>query len=94
MPSSATPLTPLWGTKIESGAGDGTNISPTLDCLRDPSGQAVVNARVGVLYVTAETKIHAFIVDSPGLDPDAPWPKYQHDARNTGNPATLITRCP
>ncbi|SEL26349.1 Outer membrane protein assembly factor BamB, contains PQQ-like beta-propeller repeat [Stigmatella aurantiaca] len=86
--------TPLWGTKIEPGAGEGTNISPTLDCLRDPSGLAVVNARLGVLYVTAVTKVYAFIVDSPGLDPDAPWPKYQHDARNTGNPATPITRCP
>jgi hypothetical protein len=91
MPGSATPL---WGTKIEPGAGEGTNISPTLDCLRDASGQAVANSRLGVLYVTAETKVHAFIADSPGLDPDAPWPKYQHDARNTGNPATPITRCP
>jgi hypothetical protein len=89
-PGSATPL---WGTKIESGAGEAT-ISPTLDCLREPSGQAVVNSRLGVLYVTADTKVHAFIADSPGLDPDAPWPKYQHDARNTGNPATPILRCP
>ncbi|SEL04359.1 Outer membrane protein assembly factor BamB, contains PQQ-like beta-propeller repeat [Stigmatella aurantiaca] len=90
-PGSATPL---WGTKIEPGAGEATNISPTLDCLRDASGQAVTSSRLGVLYVTAETKVHAFIVDSPGLDPDAPWPKYQHDARNTGNPATPILRCP
>ncbi|SEU31834.1 PQQ-binding-like beta-propeller repeat protein [Stigmatella erecta] len=90
-PSSTTPL---WGTKIEPGAGKGTNISPTLDCLRDASGQAVVGSRLGVLYVTADTKVYAFIVDSPGLDPDAPWPKYQHDARNTGNPATPIPRCP
>jgi hypothetical protein len=90
-PGSATPL---WGTKIEPGAGEGTNISPSLDCLRDAAGQAVVNSRLGVLYVTAEAKVHAFIADSPGLDPDAPWPKYQHDARNTGNPATPITRCP
>ncbi|WP_225413456.1 dickkopf-related protein [Stigmatella hybrida] len=86
--------TPLWGTKIEPGAGEGTNISPTLDCLRDPASGQAVATNLGVLYVTAETKVHAFIVDSPGLDPDAPWPKYQHDARNTGNPATPILRCP
>ena len=84
----------LWGTKLEQGAGEATNISPTLDCLRDAAGQAVAGSRLGVLYVAADTKVYAFIVDSPGLDPDAPWPKYQHDARNTGNPATPISRCP
>ncbi|MDC0711796.1 hypothetical protein POL68_25225 [Stigmatella sp. ncwal1] len=85
--------TPLWGVDLAQGAGD-ANISPTLDCLRDSSGQAVANSRLGVLYVAASTKVHAFIVDSPGMDPNAPWPKYQHDARNTGNPATPITSCP
>jgi hypothetical protein len=85
---------PLWATKLEPGAGEATNLSPTLDCLREPSGQAVVNSRLGVLYVTAETQVHAFIADSPGLDPEAPWPKYQHDARNTGNPDTPVLRCP
>ena len=49
----------------------------------------------GVLYAaTTSGKVFAVIVDSPGLDPAAPWPRYQHDARNTGNPATPITNCP
>ncbi|MDC0713047.1 hypothetical protein POL68_31585 [Stigmatella sp. ncwal1] len=83
---------PLWNVDLAQGGG-GANISPTLDCLRDASGKAVTNSPLGVLYVAADTKVHAFIVDSPGMDPAAPWPKYQHDARNTGNPATPITNC-
>ncbi|EAU69051.1 hypothetical protein [Stigmatella aurantiaca] len=86
-PSSPTPL---WRVDLAQGAGD-ANISPTLDCLRSTSAEA--NSRLGVLYVAAEATLHAFIVDSPGMDPAAPWPKYQHDARNTGNPATPITNC-
>lgn len=67
-------------------------VSPTLDCHRDATGQ--VTAGLGTLYIAAGTKLYAFVVDSPGLDPNAPWPKYQHDVRNTGNPATPITDCP
>jgi hypothetical protein len=55
---------------------------------------SLVEGNHGVLYVPAGGKLYAFVVDSAGLDPDAPWPKYQHDARNTGNPATPITQCP
>lgn len=67
--------------------------SPALDCVRDESGTPRGD-QVGVLYVPAGGKLYAFVVDSPGLDPDAPWPKYQHDARNTGNPNTPISSCP
>jgi hypothetical protein len=68
--------------------------SPTLDCLRDATtGAQVAGASVGVLYVPIGANLHAIIVDSPGLDTAAPWPKYQHDARNSGNPATPITSC-
>jgi hypothetical protein len=75
----------------------GLNIeaSPTLDCSRNSDGTAVGANRPGVLYVAAGTKLHAFVVDSPRLlkDPNS-WPKFQHDVRNTGNPATPITNCP
>ena len=67
--------------------------SPTLDCSRDASG-AAIPGRPGVLYVPAGGKLHAFVVDSAGLDPNAKWPKYQHDVRNTGNSDTVIAPCP
>jgi hypothetical protein len=38
----------------------------------------------------------SFIVDSRGIDTNAPWPKYQHDLRNTGNSTTPMVEfvCP
>nr|AYM53412.1 cell surface protein [Melittangium lichenicola] len=68
--------------------------SMNLDCSRSSDG-GVRSGVPGVLYATSQDgKIFALIVDSPGLDPSAPWPKYQHDSRNTGNPETPITSCP
>ncbi|WP_232293384.1 hypothetical protein [Stigmatella aurantiaca] len=43
-----------------------------------------------MVTVLGDRAYRAFIVDSPGMDPSAPWPKDQHDARNTGNPVTPI----
>ncbi|MFT3837778.1 MAG: hypothetical protein QM723_12370 [Myxococcaceae bacterium] len=64
--------------------------SPTLDCDRNhPSASA------GVLYFVSDTGLLiSYIVDAKGLDANAPWPKYQHDARNTGNTTTVIAPCP
>lgn len=70
------------------------DVSPVLDCRRDAAGSPVPQSSVGWLYVAAGTSVYSLIVDSPGLDPSAPWPKFQHDARNTGNPDTPITNCP
>ncbi|WNG61399.1 PQQ-binding-like beta-propeller repeat protein [Archangium gephyra] len=68
--------------------------SMNLDCKRLPDGGVVVGTP-GVLYAaTRGGRVYALVVDSPGLDTSAPWPKYQHDSRNTGNPATPITSCP
>jgi hypothetical protein len=89
----ASSLAPLWNVDL---ALDLTpkDSSPTLDCRRDEGGVAVGTSSVGNLYFVGTTKMYAFVVDSPGLDPSAPWPKFQHDARNTGNPATPVTNCP
>ncbi len=62
--------------------------SPTLDCNRTGS------ASTGIYYFATTTGwLVAYIVDSPGLDATATWPKYQHDARNTGNTGVAFT-CP
>ncbi len=87
---SANDLSPRW--KLSDSVGR-AHASPALDCARNPDG-APAEARVGVLYVPAlDGRMYALIVDSPGLEKNAPWPKYQRDARNTGNTATPVTNC-
>ncbi len=88
---NAADLSNLWRLSDNVGRAEA---SPTLDCARDSTGYARPDA-VGVLYVpSVDGKLYSFIVDSRGLDASAPWPKYQHDARNTGNPATPVSSCP
>lgn len=63
--------------------GKASESSPALDCARNPDG-TVDKARPGVLYVGAnDGKLYSFIVDSRGLDTDAPWPKFHRDPQNT-----------
>ncbi|ATB26774.1 PQQ-binding-like beta-propeller repeat protein [Melittangium boletus] len=84
-------LQPRWKLSDSVGRAQG---SPSLDCSRTPEGTATRTPH-GVLYVpSVNGQLYAFVVDSPGLDKTAPWPKYQHDARNTGNPDMPITNCP
>jgi hypothetical protein len=89
----ASSLSPLWNADLSLDLSL-KDTSLTLDCRRDASGNGVPNSTLGSLYFAGGSKLYALIVDSPGLDPNAPWPKFQHDARNTGNPATPITSCP
>lgn len=59
-----------------TGAGGVVTQSPTLSCQ-------------GVLYVgTTNGKLVALIADAP--IGNTPWPKFQHDNRNTGNASTLV----
>ena len=68
--------------------------SPTIDCGARDAGIPVASS-TGVLYLGSTSGgFFAVLVDSPGLDATAPWPKYQHDVRNTGNPTTPIQSCP
>lgn len=54
----------------------------------------------GVLYLAASsgaaTRLYAVLVDSAGLDRNAPWPRHQHDPANTGNASTSLSpwTCP
>lgn len=72
---------------------------PALDVLRDAAGAPQCAKGLGVLYVPSVNlgvaRVTAVIVDSPGLDPLAPWPKYQRDNRNSGfADATSPGACP
>jgi hypothetical protein len=89
----ASTLTPVWNVDLQLNLSSPKDTSPALDCRRDAGGAGVAGATTGTLYFVAASKLYAFIVDSPALAA-APWPKFQHDARNTGNPATPVTNCP
>jgi hypothetical protein len=79
-----------WQQSLPVGITGSVLASPTLDCNRARPG-----TNTGILYfATGSGWLVSYIVDSPGLDTTAPWPKYQHDARNTGNSTVPITACP
>ncbi|MHB8873805.1 MAG: hypothetical protein ACYC8T_08995 [Myxococcaceae bacterium] len=86
-------LQPLWSV---SSLGNDIQSSVALDCARSPQG-AALPGRPGTLYLGSNNgKLYAFVVDSRGIDTTAPWPKYQHDPRNTGNSSTALSEfsCP
>jgi hypothetical protein len=89
---SGSPLSEEWNVPGGAGGilGDTAVTQLALDVTR--SGTTKVCTRPGVLYVAAANsgtaRLYAFIVDSRGLDRNAPWPKHQHDNANTGNPGT------
>ncbi len=71
--------------------GTGFEASPTIDCNRAHVGKG------GVLYAASATgTLYSILVDAKGIDTTAPWPKYQHDPRNTGNADTSLSEfvCP
>lgn len=73
---------------------------PALDVYRDETGGKACGKGMGVLYFStfdgAKTNLIAVLVDSNGLEPTAPWPKYQRDNGNTGNFSRPLTpwTCP
>ncbi|HLL03881.1 MAG TPA: hypothetical protein VK539_25070 [Myxococcaceae bacterium] len=89
----ASTLALLWNVDVNVDLSM-KDTSPTLDCQRDAGGAGISGATTGTLYFVGTTRLYAFIVDSPSLAANAPWPKFQRDARNTGNPATPVTNCP
>jgi PQQ-like domain len=84
--SRAGPSTTRWAATF--GPGESFLGSPTIGC--GPPATAL-----GALYVgSVSGSLFAVVVDSAGLESTSPWPKYQHDVRNTGNPTTPIQSCP
>jgi hypothetical protein len=79
------PMSLFWTGSF--GSSESFLASPTIGCSE--------SSALGALYLPSVTgSLFSVVVDSPGLDPSAPWPKYQHDVRNTGNPTTPIQSCP
>ena len=77
-----TNLAPRWQVAL------GENVSASLNMLcGNGSGPGTL------LVATQAGTLHGIYVDASGLDATAPWPKYQHDQRNSGN-ASSSTGCP
>lgn len=88
----STTLNPLW--TVTNFNGGFFEASIALDCTRRGDGSASP-FRPGILYVPDNAQnLFCFVTDSAGIDVTAPWPKYQHDPRNTGNQQTQLTGCP
>ena len=67
--------------------------SPAFDCNR--LAGITAKAATGVLYIASGGgALVAVIVDSPRLDTQARWPKYQRDAFNSGNTFLSFDNCP
>lgn len=72
---------------------------PALDVVRDVTASSRCAAGLGVFYVPTVSagvaRVSAILVDAPGLDPTAPWPKHQRDNRNSGfADGTPVAACP
>jgi hypothetical protein len=86
-------LSEVWSGVLSSLSGVSNLTQMALDVYRDSAGGKqcpnVTGRNLGVLYVltreSSTARLRAIIVDSPGLDSTAPWPKYQRDNGNTGN---------
>ena len=86
-------LTKLWSGTVEASVVVAS--SPNIDCARSTSGAK--QSGPGTLYYGANNgKLYAIIIDNPGIDTTSPWPKYQHDPRNTGSLSTSLSEfaCP
>lgn len=73
-------------------------VSTALDVLRDRALAKQCGRGRGLLDVAVRTDaaLIAVVVDSPGLDGTAPWPRFHRDNGNTGNPETPLApwSCP
>jgi hypothetical protein len=90
-------MSEVWRAAVATTGGTAPLVSQmALDVYRDaagnkvcPSGTPTTRPPLGVLYTLTKSgsvaTLTAILVDSPGLDSSAPWPKYQRDNGNTGN---------
>lgn len=91
-------LAEVWAAPLISGAS--MTAQPALDTYRGPADAKDCRVPLGSLYVLSKVGsagyLTAVLVDSQGLDPTAPWPRFQRDNGNTGNLSTPLSSwsCP
>ncbi|MCA2981252.1 MAG: hypothetical protein INH41_26305 [Myxococcaceae bacterium] len=79
---------------------NGALAEPALDVLRLDGGARDCSREAGVLYVLSAlgptATLTSVVVDARGLDPSAPWPKFQRDNANSANASssTAPWTCP
>lgn len=90
-----SPTARLWTAAAAATTFGAVSVSPLLDVSRLATG-APRCGRPGTLYVLSNSgTLTSFIVDSPGLDRDALWPRFQHDNANSGNASQAnLWSCP
>lgn len=83
----ASDLGEVW--RYTPGTASAATANSALDVYRGANGAPDCTKPLGVYYSLTRTgstaTLRAILVDSKGLDRDAPWPKYQRDNANTGN---------
>lgn len=69
---------------------------PILDCGRNRAGAVTPGAPGRLILAGRSGRAYSIIVDSRGLDTNAPWPLEFHDPANTNNAQTDLARwaCP
>jgi hypothetical protein len=84
----------VWGADIATTSGTEPTAQLALDVYRGAGGTKDCAKPLGVLYVLTKAgstaNLTAVLVDSKGLQADAPWPKYQRDNANRGNISTGV----
>lgn len=90
-----------WGAELDSAQMTiGQVAGPALDVLRADGGVKDCTRQIGVLYLSTalgtNATLYSILVDAKGLDPTAPWPKFQRDNANRGNSSLPTTpwTCP
>lgn len=86
-------LTPVWQERFSSESFEN---APLLDCGREASGELAAGRPGRLLLVGRSGRAYAIVVDARGADPNAHWPLAFHDAHNTNNLQTPLSRfvCP
>ncbi len=71
-----------------------TDNSPNIDCFRERDGG--VRSGLGRLFLASDAGFFTVLVNSPGIDVDAGWPRLGHDPYNSGNGSVDLQRfrCP